>query len=421
MRAATADTVPESENFRPESLRGTDGYFRVAQNRAGQWWLIDPAGRPTWMRAVHGVRVAPAAGDSGVPRDTAAQLRDWGFDTVGVDGDTAGRDDGLAFLAAVEFCNAAPAITAPGLRLPDVFDPAWPALAQEHAAAVCAAFAGQRKLVGWVTDSSVAWAQPAAHAAAATGAAAPCRPSLLQLCLSLEPRHAAYHAAWEFALALHGGRLDSLARAWGTPLANKEVVREQTRAEVGLSTRGYLRDEIRWTHEFARRYFSSTSAAIRAADPNHLVFGCRFSGSNATSASVLAECTYPLVDAAMPDWRELPAPTDAGAKNPLLAGDVCWTTKDFFRLPTAARVLRLTSVEWMLRRGRTALERAARHPAVIGYVWREWQDQPGEQPPFASGLVHVNGIEAREHTELLTEFNRRAESLRRGAALPTSS
>ena len=31
------------------------------------------------------------------------------------------------------------------------------------------------------------------------------RPSLLQLCLSLEPNFSAYHAAWEFALALHGG------------------------------------------------------------------------------------------------------------------------------------------------------------------------------------------------------------------------
>ena len=59
-------------------------------------------------------------------------------------------------------------------------------------------------------------------------------PSLLQLCLSLEPNFAAYHAAWEFALALHGGKLAALARAWGAPLANKEVVRELTRTEQGF-------------------------------------------------------------------------------------------------------------------------------------------------------------------------------------------
>jgi hypothetical protein len=36
----------------------------------------------------------------------------------------------------------------------------------------------------------------------------------------------------------------------------------------------------------------------------------------------------------------------------------------------------------------------------------------GEQPPFAGGLVHANGAEAREHTELLTEINLRVEELR---------
>jgi len=41
----------------------------------------------------------------------------------------------------------------------------------------------------------------------------------------------------------------------------------------------------------------------------------------------------------------------------------------------------------------------------------------GEQPPFAGGLVHENDAEAREHTELLTDINARAEDLRRTAAL----
>ena len=75
----------------------------------------------------------------------------------------------------------------------------------------------------------------------------------------------------------------------------------------------------------------------------------------------------------------------------------------------------------MLRRGRAAVERAARHPAVAGYVWRQWLDEPGEQPPFARGLVHVNGTEAREHTELLAAFNACAESLRRAPDRPSVS
>ena len=393
--------------FRGDLRRGREGFFHVAQNTAGQWWLIAPDGAPRWLKAVQGVRAAAELRDGAVPRDPAASLRQWGFDAVGAGGDDTGRSDGFAFVADANFAAAGALLTAGGLRLPDVFDPRWPALAQAQAERHCAALRDQRQLIGWVTDAALAWAQPGAEG----------RPALLQLCLSLEPSAAAYHAAWEFALALHGGRLDALARAWGTPIANKEVVREFTRAELGLATRGYLRDEARWTREFARRYFTTTAAAIRAVDPNHLVLGCSFRG--VVGGQVLAECVYPAIDVALPDWRELPLAQPAAAQ-PVLAGHVSWSTPEFTRGPTAARVLRLTSVEWMLRRGRAALERAARHPAVVGYVWAQWQDEPGEQPPFARGLVHTNGAEAREHTELLAEFNARAERLRR-ATLPSAS
>lgn len=407
MARADAAPVMTSSGIRAGTERGAGGFFRAGQDGAGCWWLIDPEGREFFARAVHGVRSAGGVADSALPLDAAARLRRWGFNAVGLS--EVGRDDGLPFMAAVEFCDAGPVIAGPGMRLPDVFDPDWPRRANERAAAVCAAAADCRELIGWVTDSRVDWAPPSRAG----------RPSLLQLCLSLEPGFAAYHAAWEFVLALHGGRLDVLARAWAVRLPNKEVVRELTRAEEGLGTRGYLRDEARWTRELARRYFSTTSAALRAADPHHLVLGCRFDG--VVGAAVMGECTYPAVDVAMPDWRELP-PVHAGdagsaggaALNPLLASEVNWTTPEHLKLPVAARVLRLTSIEWMLRRGRSALERLARHPAVVGYAWSQWQDEPGEQPPFARGLVHVNGTEAREHTELLSQFNRRAESLRRG-------
>jgi len=215
---------------------------------------------------------------------------------------------------------------------------------------------------------------------------------------------------------LHGGRLETLARAWGAAVANKETVRGWTRAEQGIATRGFQRDEARWTREFARRYFTGTAAAVREADPNHLVLGCRFGGP--VGESVRAECVYPSVDVALLDWNDL----SAGAAGPVLAGDVCWADAGFREAPVAARGgRRLTTVERMLKRGRAALERVARHPAVAGYVWRQWLDEPGEQAPFARGLVHLNGTEAREHTELLAAFNARAESLRRAPARPPVS
>lgn len=409
MAQAPETTASLNGAFRPASTRGAEGFFRAAQAIAGQWWLLDPAGRPIFLRGVHDVRADRSEEKpANVSADPAVRLRSWDFNAVGVGGDGAGRDDGLPFFAAVAFAAATTTIHAPAVRLPDVFDPDWPHRANLHAAAACAPLAGSRELVGWITDDDVAWGAPAAN-----------RPGLLQVCLSLEPTFAAYHAAWEFALASHGGALEAVARAWGVTLANKEVVREMTRAETGIVTRGYLRDDVHWSREFARRYFTTTAAAVRAIDSNHLLCGCRFRGP--AGAAVLGAAVYPSVDVAMPHWSELPAP--GGTTAPLIAGEVGWNDPEFWSAPTssagavpARRTSRLTCVERMLRRARTSLKRLARHPAVVGYVWRQWHDDPDEQPPFASGLVHPNGTEAREHTELLAEFNGRGEALRRAAA-----
>ncbi len=386
-----AESSDARQAFRPETVRGTAGFFRVAQTVAGQWWLIDPDGSATWLRAVNGV-----ADHDGSPHDPGARMRAWGFNALGPGAAPGVRDDGLPFVAEVEFASAGALIQQPGVRLPDVYDPEWPKAAAARAAEVCLPRCERRELVGWVTDDRVAWGQP--------GTAG--RPSLLQVCLSLEPAFAAYHAAWEFVLALHGGRLDALAKAWGQPIANKEVVREMTRTEQAIATRGYLRDDARWAREFARRYFGLAAAAIRAHDPHHLVFGCRFEGR--AGAPLLAECVAPMVDVPwvyLDDVALLPP-------GPVVAGNFSWVEPRFLGAPGARRARGLTTVERMLRRGRTVLERAARHPAVVGYAWARWRDGAGEQPPFAGGLVHANDAEAREHTELLTDLNARVDRLR---------
>lgn len=397
--------APDAPGFatgsaRAGTRRGVDGFFRVAQGNAGQWWLLHPSGAPFYLRTVHGIRAATAHTDGALPQDTAARLRAWGFNAVGVGREHTLRDEGLPFLASVEFGQMGQPLVGPGLRLPDVFDPEWPRHAAQRAREICAPLKESRDLIGWVTDDAADWAPASAHG----------RPSLLQLCLSLEPAFPAYHAAWEFVLAHHAGRIESVAHAWNTPIPNKEVVRELTRAEEGLGTRGYLRDDARWTREFARRYFNTTSAAIREVDPNHLVLGCRF--RRATGHAIALERVYPAVDVSLLHWSELPA-ANANSAQPILATDVSWVTADFLPPVQTRRPPRLTSLERMLRKARAALDRMARHPAVVGYAWAQWQDEPGEQPPFASGLIHVNGAEAREHTELLAPFNARAESLHR--------
>lgn len=385
--ALTSDALAD---FNPGSVRGTAGFFRVARTHAGPWWFVDPHDRPFFARAVHGVAAEPAAA-----HDPAARLRAWGFNTLGCGSERLYLEDGLAFLATVDFCVGGPLVQLAGVRLPDVFDAGWAEAAQARAAEVCAPLAEQREVLGWLTDDSPGWAPlPAAD-----------RPGLLQVCLSLEPGLAAYHAAWEFALALHQGRLDVMARAWGVPLANKEALRARTRSEQGVATPGYLRDDERWVREFARRYFSVATAAVRAQAPNHLVLGCRWRGR---VSPALREAAAATADVTLVDYAELPA-RPAG---PVFLGDFSWARPEFQAPGAAGRGVGPTTVERMLRRGRLALSRAVAHPAVVGYAWNRWHDRAGEQPPFGSGLVHANENEAREHTELLTAINDRVEELR---------
>lgn len=378
--------------FKAETMRGTAGFFRVAQHRSGAWWLLDPAGEPWFGRAVNGV--GEAAGEE----HPVARLRRWGFNALGAGAAAAWRGDGLPFLASAEFCAAGALIRGEHVCLPDVFDPAWARQARAHAAAMCAGAAERNDVIGWLTDTELAWGETPASG----------RPTLLQTCLSLEPRFAAYHAAWEFVLAPHGGRLESLGRAWQVPLTNREVVRELTRNEQGIASRGYARDDARWAREFARRYFMLTAAALRESAPGHLIFGGR--APRGTDATVRREAVYPAVDVACWQAEEIGAATTG----PVWADGFTWARESFWS--AAGRPRRLTAVERMLRRGRAALEQLARHPAVVGYAWSRWSDEPAEQPPFAQGLVHANGAEAREHTELLADVNARAENLRRAAA-----
>lgn len=390
--AQSSDALAE---FRSETVRGRPGYFRVARNAAGQWWFIDPAGRPFFARAVHGVSVADPQ------PDPVARLREWGFNTLGCDGGRWTGAGGLAFLGTVDFCVAGGPLRRAGVRLPDVFDAAWPAQAMARAAAICAPQAENPRVLGWLTDDGARWAvQPAVD-----------HPGLLQVCLSLEPGLAAYHAAWEFVLALHQGRLDELAGSWEVPLPNKETLRAMTRQERGIVTRGYLRDHERWVGEFARRYFRFAATAIRAQAPHHLVLGCRWHGP---VGPVWWEACSASVDVALAGLEELPD----HARAPVLLDAVDWTGGGLARGGVPPVSTPTTAVASALPPGRLALSRAVAHPAVVGYAWNRWQDRPGEEAPTGSGLVHGNGIEACEHTEWLTALHDRVDDFRTMALIP---
>ncbi len=439
---------PTLQDFKPETIRGAAGYFRVGQTPAGQWWFIDPRDAAFFSRGVNGVNRTGAVGGrpaNGGPYAAAVDARHgtadaqdfaetvlvrlnaWRCNTLGAWAGAEFCDRGTADAELLDFSRVRPETTIrdAGARVPDVFDPRWAEACDQRAAQRCARRALSRDLIGYFTDGELNWAQPDAETVPDGGATE--RPSLLQICLSLEPSFPAYHAAWEFTLAAHGGELATLARAWDAELPNKEALRQLTRADAALASPGYRRDQARFAREFARRYFAVTAAAIRRHDPHHLVLGARFDGW--PGAAVMAECVAPGVDVLSANaaddalWARIEA-CHAPQGMPVLLGEFGWTGENFSGEARPDEPRGQTSVERMLARGRTALEHGITHPALVGYAWPRWADSGGRTPPFAEGLVHVDDGEAREHTELLTDLNSRAVALRWEAAntgLPAAS
>ncbi|MFA6962277.1 MAG: hypothetical protein WC205_16100 [Opitutaceae bacterium] len=413
-------------SFRPESLRGRAGFFRVGRTVAGQWWLLDSHDRPVFIKAVaavnrHGRAVSSPGqrgayleavervygyGDStGFASAALRRLRNWHVNTLGPWAEVGLTGCGLNSTEVVDFRGTGvPVIHSSGIHLPDVFGPDWVGACETRAAEVAATWAGRKEFVGYYTDEALGWGEARAD-----------RPSLLQVCLSLEPAFSAYHAAWEFVLSPHGGELSALAREWSIDLPNREVIRQRTRDDRSLATAGYLRDDERFAREFARRYFTTTSAALRRHDPDHLILGCRF--AQPPGAAVLAECVYPQVDVLSWSCHEPEFAVQVGryantAGMPLLLTSVGLANERFCTAAVAPRS-GPTRIERMLRDGRRALTAACVHPSMVGYEWARWADESDEVPPFGAGLVHVDDREAVEHTELVAQINARAERVRR--------
>ena len=421
----------DGASFKPESLRGSAGFFRVGQMAAGpQWWLMDPHGQPFFAKAVAAVnrhgRAGPppehrgayalavertyGSGDpAGFARGALQRLRNWQVNTLGPWAEPMLAVAGLYATALADFRHAGgPVIHSQGVRLPDVFDPGWAAICEARAEEAVAPWVGRKDFIGYYTDDALGWGETKAD-----------RPSLLQVCLSLEPGFSAYHAAWEFVLAVHGGDLAALGRAWSIDLPNKEIIRQRTLAERPLATSGYLRDHERFTREFAHRYFTVTSAALRRHDPEHLILGCRF--AEPPGAGVLAECVYPHVDVVSwhchgPDFASQAETYASAAGMPLLL-TAFGLSNERFRTAEFKPQSGPTRLERMLRDGRQALTAACEHPAMVGYEWARWADESDEVPPFGAGLVHIDDREAVEHTELIAQINARAERVRLRAGL----
>ena len=238
------------------------GFFHVAR-RDGVFWLVDPNGGRFLSKGVNTVRLdqdqiqnsdrIPYAdacrqkyGSENKWRAAASRrLAGWGFNTLGSWSDEAVANAGPAPLAIAPNLYLGTSFTwkrnerdenDKRQEFPDVFDAEFDIHVRQRAHEFCARRSGERGIIGWFADNELRWAPDWRGA-----------DELLTLFLKLPAVSPGRAAAIEFLRA------------------------RQRRAEAYDSL-----DCEAFAALVAARYFELTTAAIKAADRNHLVLGCRF-------------------------------------------------------------------------------------------------------------------------------------------------
>lgn len=383
------------------------GFFRVTQSD-GVWWLADPDGgrflskgvNTVWFGQdeIQGTQRVPYAdtcarkyGSIEVWRAAAARrLAGWGFNTLGSWSDMGVATAGpplastpnldLAMSFAWEWNDRHRDL--PRMEFPDVFDPDFETHIRRRAQENCAVHADAPHILGWFIDNELRW-----------GSDWRGNDPLLKLFLNHTPDSPGRNTANEFVRS-RGGDAAALTVDGADAFA----------ALVG------------------ERYFALTVAAIKAADPNHLVLGCRF--ALPPPASAVAAAGRHLDVLTFNCYEEDPGaviPGYAVSGRPCLIGEFAFRGDDAGLPNTRGAGPRVATQRERSQSYRRYVSAALRHPAIVGTHWFEHADQPaegrfdGENSNY--GTVDINDEVYAELTAAMTAVNAEAEALHAGEAL----
>jgi len=220
------------------------GYFTTGQDKKGRWYLVTPQGNPFYASGIDDVSIYGSGTDQVTGRNpyhdwvqstypstaawgtaTVAQLRSWGYNTLGPYSDDA--DLGSQMPYEVQLSMA-------GLD-DDFFDPSFVTQADQVAATQVAPLANDPNVIGYFTDTELDWGP------------------------LLGNGQCTYWTALSCYLKLPAGS-PGLAEA------------EQ------YDNPSHPYDPAGFVTDLADRYFSVTTAAVRMYDTHHLILGVKAEG-----------------------------------------------------------------------------------------------------------------------------------------------
>ena len=423
-------------------LRGTATGFFHMEKIDGRDWAVDPLGRATvlagvdWcnpqgsMCAALGYRPYGRWVSEHYPsvdawaEETAARLGAWGFTFLPCGSDASMRYRTLAHANAADrlyfshrLCVAdsdwciAEYKRSPCTAFPNVFHPEFQAACDWWARQRCAPNRDDPWLVGYFIDNELAWWGDVSENKA-------------------------------------GGLFDAVAKKPDSHPAKQALLAflkdRLTAAEGGdLIRRASPADKLAFLRLIADKYFSAVTSAIRRADPNHMVLGCRFAGGPKGVDPVVMEAAgkycdvvsfnhYPWVDldeGAVYDSRANRVPAadlyraaHERAKKPLLLTEWSFSALDTGRPCTYGAGQRFLTQAERVAAAETYVRTLLSLPFFAGYSYFRWVDQPalGISKYFPEntnyGLVSETGVPYEGLTGMFARIHGNAAALR-GATL----
>jgi len=264
------------------------GFFRVEQ-KDHVWWLVTPDGYAFYSMGVNHISpegyYAPRLGYSPYEKNilglygskekwaeaTRSRLQEWGFNTIGAWSAHESFPE-FPYVMQLNFSSLGGGDWQKG-RFPDVFAPEWERKVFAEAQKICAPRKKDPYLIGYFTDNELHWGPDWRG-----------MDSLLEIFLKLPADAPGKKRLVEFFEQRYGRDFSEFERVWRSGARGFEELLEKDSLSIALGARGNMvKQDLRaFDGLVAERYFSVSANAIRSADPNHLILGCRFHALGAT-------------------------------------------------------------------------------------------------------------------------------------------
>jgi hypothetical protein len=431
-------------------------YFRAVQLE-GRWWLLDPNGHRFISKGVTTVQFAADViqGTSRNPygeankikygaidvwrKASAQRLIGWGFNSLG-----AWSDDTLSALAVNNQHLAYAPIVDLGATFvgqkqrgeawlhgifPDVFDPDFETIVHQRAREVCTPRAGDHWLLGWFTDNELRWgpdwrgSDELLTMFLDLPANVPGKKAAVDLMRERYGNVTKFNTVWNTKFA----SWDDLANATSItpPVVRKAVYQqnEETERQANESDpkrAAFVADCETFLARLAERYFRIVSEAIKAADPNHMNFGCRFAyvPPHPVVAAAAKHVDVVSFNCYRPDPRDTMNRYAAFGK-PLIIGEFSFRSEDSGLPNSRGAGPKVKTQADRAAAFKNYVTLALQNPNLVGYHWFEHCDEPkegrfdGENSNY--GVVNIQDDVYTNLTQAMTEINAQAETLHDGS------